>query len=275
MQEWLRKRGKELKTHTPGQVNYLGGESGSRMRPFPSNPAFISQPVLSEEAREMIWQKVMVNWEGIKAVSAELGVDQRRVAAVVRMKEVEKDWQRNGIKLAKQYSRAVLEMVPTHSYPEDKPKQALEPINEIHVHSYTMQQLFVPTSESREFTRQDAAEAFHHTLLSPDKRIPHPELVQMERRIKDGMKEKESWNLFKEEAKQSEQARDARVAAQAEREEKNTMTVASDRFEFRIKQISADDAGKHGRARGGVGWRYGIPYEDRKKNQVKIPTRID
>lgn len=43
----------------------------------------------------MIWHKVMVNWEGIKAVSAELGVDQRRVAAVVRMKEVEKDWQKN------------------------------------------------------------------------------------------------------------------------------------------------------------------------------------
>lgn len=35
----------------------------------------------------------MVKWEGVKAVSAELGVDQRRVAAVVRMKEVEKDWE--------------------------------------------------------------------------------------------------------------------------------------------------------------------------------------
>ncbi|KUI58969.1 37S ribosomal protein S35, mitochondrial [Cytospora mali] len=275
MQEWLKKKGKDLKTHTPGQVNYLGGETGSRMRPFPSNPAFISQPVLSEEAREMIWHKVMVNWEGIKAVSAELGVDQRRVAAVVRMKEVEKDWEKNGIKLAKHYSRAVLGMVPTHSYPEDKPKQALEPINEIHVHSYTMQQLFVPTSESREFTREDAAKAFHHTLLSPDRRIPHPELVAMERRIKDGMKERDSWKMFKEEAKQSEQARDEKVAAQAELEQKKTMTVATDRFEFRIKTISADDAGKHGRARGAVGWRYGIPYEDRKKNQVKIPTKID
>lgn len=41
----------------------------------------------------MIWNKVMVKWEGVKAVSAELGVDQRRVAAVVRMKEVEKDWE--------------------------------------------------------------------------------------------------------------------------------------------------------------------------------------
>ena len=95
MQDWLKKRGKDLKTHNPGQTNYIGGETGSRLRPFPSNPAFISQPVLSEEARETIWQKVMVDWEGIKAVSAELGVDQRRVAAVVRMKEIEKDWQKS------------------------------------------------------------------------------------------------------------------------------------------------------------------------------------
>lgn len=32
--------------------------------------------------------------EPIKVVSADLGVDHRRVAAVVRMKEVEKDWER-------------------------------------------------------------------------------------------------------------------------------------------------------------------------------------
>lgn len=32
--------------------------------------------------------------EPIKVVSADLGVDHRRVAAVVRMKEIEKDWER-------------------------------------------------------------------------------------------------------------------------------------------------------------------------------------
>lgn len=94
MQDWFKKTGKDLKTHRPGQPNYLTGNNPSGPpRPFPSNPAFISQPVLSEEARELIWNKVMVKWEGVKAVSAELGVDQRRVAAVVRMKEVEKDWE--------------------------------------------------------------------------------------------------------------------------------------------------------------------------------------
>lgn len=97
MEAWFKQAGKRLKTHTPGQPNYLesrGRGDRDTDRPFPSNPAFISQPVLSEEAREMIWNKVMVKWEGIKAVSAELGVDQRRVAAVVRMKEMEKDWEK-------------------------------------------------------------------------------------------------------------------------------------------------------------------------------------
>lgn len=94
MQDWFKKTGKDLKTHRPGQPTYLkGNNTNGPPRPFPSNPAFISQPVLSEEARELIWNKVMVKWEGVKAVSAELGVDQRRVAAVVRMKEVEKDWE--------------------------------------------------------------------------------------------------------------------------------------------------------------------------------------
>lgn len=95
MQDWFKKQGKDLKTHKPGRTNYLQTFSNREepLRPFPSNPAFISQPVLSEEARELIWNKVMVKWEGVKAVSAELGVDQKRVAAVVRMKEVEKDWE--------------------------------------------------------------------------------------------------------------------------------------------------------------------------------------
>lgn len=94
MQDWFKKQGRDLKIHKPGQPNYLSNNnSNGPSRPFPSNPAFISQPVLSEEARELIWNKVMVKWEGVKAVSAELGVDQRRVAAVVRMKEVEKDWE--------------------------------------------------------------------------------------------------------------------------------------------------------------------------------------
>lgn len=62
--------------------------------PFPSNKYFKSQPVLSEASRELIHRRVSMDDEPIKVVSADLGVDHRRVAAVVRMKEVEKDWER-------------------------------------------------------------------------------------------------------------------------------------------------------------------------------------
>jgi hypothetical protein len=75
MQDWFKKRGGDLKTHRPGQPNYLSNNTGGPLRPFPSNPAFISQPVLLKEACELIWNKVIVKWEGVKAVSAELGVD--------------------------------------------------------------------------------------------------------------------------------------------------------------------------------------------------------
>jgi hypothetical protein len=49
--------------------------------------------VLSEEARETIWNNVMVEGLPLKAVSARFSVDMRRVAAVVRMKEIEKRWE--------------------------------------------------------------------------------------------------------------------------------------------------------------------------------------
>lgn len=64
----------------------------NKTRPFPLNRQFKSETVLDDRAREVIWEKVMRDGEPIKAVSAELGVDIRRVAAVVRLKEVEKNW---------------------------------------------------------------------------------------------------------------------------------------------------------------------------------------
>jgi hypothetical protein len=45
-------------------------------------------------ARERIWRDVMVKGLPLKAVSAEYSVDMRRVAAVVRMKAIEKKWDR-------------------------------------------------------------------------------------------------------------------------------------------------------------------------------------
>lgn len=83
----MKRFGSQYKTNR-GRPNYLGGKD----QPFPENASFRSQPVLSEESREEIWRRVIVNGEAIKTVSATFGVDMRRVAAVVRLKEVEKSW---------------------------------------------------------------------------------------------------------------------------------------------------------------------------------------
>lgn len=69
-------------------------ETSRDLRPFPLNPAFVSQPVLSEELREKIWEKVMQQGDSVRDVSASLGVEMSRVGAVVRLMEIEKEWER-------------------------------------------------------------------------------------------------------------------------------------------------------------------------------------
>ena len=72
--------------------NRLPREKTSDLRPFPLNQNFRSQAVLSEELREEIWRQVVEDKQSVQTVSAVFGVDMRRVAAVVRLKTVEKDW---------------------------------------------------------------------------------------------------------------------------------------------------------------------------------------
>lgn len=184
---------------------------------------------------------------------------------------------KQGKKLAKPYSRAIMEMLPIHECREERGAKSkpLEPINEIHVHGHTMQQIFVPTSESRHFTREDAANAFHPKMLSADSRMPHKELVQHYRRIEGGMRRPESRRKFIEEARESERADVLRDASKTEYEKRATQTVPTERADFRFKKITADEVGPDGRSRRAVGWRYGAPSEDRKKDQVNHPLRYE
>lgn len=67
-------------------------ERQSDLRPYPLNRDFRSQPVLSEELRKQIHHLVAERGVDLKSVSAAFGVDIRRVAAVVRLMEVENQW---------------------------------------------------------------------------------------------------------------------------------------------------------------------------------------
>jgi hypothetical protein len=179
-----------------------------------------------------------------------------------------------GKPLARPYARAVMSMLPKTEF---NPKEKVTPhesINNLPVHAATGQQIFHPTSESRHFTRVDAAKVFDERLLPADDRVPHPELAEMHKEFKMGLprEEREAKNKARQEA---EDKRRQAAAARHARKEVAIKKVDTGRWEFRITEVNVDDAGKDGRGHKGTGWRYGVPHMDRSRGQVKIPTTVE
>jgi hypothetical protein len=165
-------------------------------------------------------------------------------------------------------------MLPKTPFSPTKPVPH-ESINDLFVHPSTRKQLFLSTSESRQFTRADAARAFSPTLLPADDRIPHPELITLEREHLAG--------LTRQERFERQVARDAAAAkAKAKEEEKKAhyeatkiRVVPGRRWDFKFEDVSVEKAGRDGRGRDAVGVRYGTVHMDRKRGQVKIPTSVE
>lgn len=169
-----------------------------------------------------------------------------------------------------------MSMVPQTPYnkEEGRSPNPHESINDLPVHRATGTQIFLPTSESRRFTREDAAKAFHERLLPADKRVPHPELAEMHKDYKAGLSQEER------EERQSERDADAAIKKlvweeKQRKREAAVKKVDTGRYEFQFTEISVDDAGKDGRGLKGVGWRYGHPHMDRTRGATKIPARVE
>ncbi|KAJ5099495.1 hypothetical protein N7532_006496 [Penicillium argentinense] len=162
MFEWLATQGSGLKHHVPGETNYLKWADGTQNnRPFPNNPNFVSESILSEELRNEVYVRVIEKKKSPRAVSVELGIDMNRIAAVVRLVELERRQREKGKSLALPYARAVHEMVPTTPLAPAGERQTYhEPINDLPVHPATGAQIFYPVPESRSFTRVDAGRVF-------------------------------------------------------------------------------------------------------------------
>ncbi|CAG7936065.1 unnamed protein product [Penicillium salamii] len=164
MFEWLSTEGAELKHHIPGETNYVTRIKDGPMsatRPFPNNPNFVSESVLSEELRNEVYNRVVEEKKSVRAVSMDLGIDMKRIAAVVRLVELEKRQREQGKHLALPYARAIHEMVPTTPLAEAGERQTYhEPINDLPAHPLTGAQIFYPVSESRPFNRVEAGRVF-------------------------------------------------------------------------------------------------------------------
>ncbi|KAL3418895.1 hypothetical protein PVAG01_09116 [Phlyctema vagabunda] len=264
--------GEPAKASTGHGISDLPPERRQDLKPFPANTTFISPPVLNEDFREAIWKKVMEEGLSVREVSALFKVEMNRVGAVVRLKEIEKEWKRTGKPTADPYATAVLNMLPKTQFRGRSSRH--EEINNLPVHEATMVQIFQPTSESRAFTRKDAAKVFDDKLLPADLRIPHPELVEKIRDQKQGFSEEEvdARNRQREDVEIEKRQKILDYRAKKEAEVKR---IDTGRWEFRIREANIDHVGADGRGPKGVGWRYGRPHMDRSKGQVKIPTRVE
>ena len=150
-----------------------------------------------------------------------------------------------------------------------------EPINDLPVHPSTRPQIFYPASESRAFTREDAAKVFNRNLLPADKRIPLPMLVDIEKWNVSGLTRQE--RRVKQQEKDAEAAEE-RAKAEAQEEEWKARTqrvVRGRRWDFAFQDMSAEKVGKDGRSQTAVGARYGMPHEDRKRGMFKIPKSVE
>ncbi|KAG5958756.1 hypothetical protein E4U58_005260 [Claviceps cyperi] len=183
-------------------------------------------------------------------------------------------WEYQGKKLATPYAKAVMSMLPKTSFREGEENVPHEPINELPVHKWTLQQIFLPVGESRYFTRKDAARAFNERMLSVDARSPQRFLINLEKDLLRGVSKEESQQKFLTRVQAEEKKFAEKLAKEKDREEQMTTRVYTDRYEFRFKQISVDDVGSDGRSPKGTGWRYGAPHDDRKRGVIKIPTSV-
>ena len=170
-----------------------------------------------------------------------------------------------------------MNMLPQTPYPNPNwSGQQLphESINDLPVHSSTQQQIFYPTSESRQFTREDAAAVFEEGLLPADQRVPHPELAEDERLKLNGMGAKDIAARAEERSRKAFEKKAAIDEKNRLREAAAVKVVPGARWDFKFREISVDDAGADGRGIRGTGWRYGVPLYDRRKGEVKIPTKV-
>ena len=78
----------------------LPKETQEDLMPFPMNRSFRSQAVLSEELKDEIYRRITEGNKSVRDVSAALGVEMRRVGAVVRLKALEKRWEEEVSSLA-------------------------------------------------------------------------------------------------------------------------------------------------------------------------------
>jgi len=154
-------------------------------------------------------------------------------------------------------------MLPvTHLSPKGLAQTFHEGLQDMQSHPFSHRQAFIPISESRKFTRTDAGKEFG--LPPTEESVPHPDLILLQREKFAGLDNTARVDKQRERNRQAMVRREEKERKEKERKERREMVVEKGRWAWRLTLATT----------GHVGFRYGVPHQDRKKGQVKIPTRV-
>lgn len=137
-----------------------------------------------------------------------------------------------------------------------------ESIQDLPVHPFATAQTFVPTSESHPFNRADAAAEFG--LPVTDQAVPHPALIQLAADQNAGLSHRELVARQVERDRLEAEQKEERERKKKEAKEKEGTVVEKGRYQWRLMEAET----------GKVGIRYGVPHQDRKRGQHKVPKRV-
>lgn len=118
-------------------------------------------------------------------------------------------------------------------------------------------------------------------VLKPaDSRIPHPHLIALAAdRNEPGIAQDQSLLTARYQGRLDADIadREARRAVKRAQEEAQTVRIDTNRWQFVVKEVQTTrmGTGDDGRGTASPGYRYGVPSQDRKRGQKKIPQRVD
>ena len=110
-----------------------------------------------------------------------------------------------------------------------------------------------------------------------DSRIPHPHLIAYEKdKIDPELERREVERRYLERLAEEETRRKQASERAAQDEESKRTKIDMGRWQFVVTEVMAtrNGTGLDGRGSKSPGFRYGVPSQERKKGQIKIPTEV-
>ncbi|KAI8149553.1 eukaryotic mitochondrial regulator protein-domain-containing protein [Fennellomyces sp. T-0311] len=149
--EWVREDGARFARPSQGTTNYLGST------PFPSNPLFQPRPPLTDAVRQEIYDTYAESPEdwSIRKLATKFNISMRRVEAVLKLKEAEKEMEMNGVPLQKKYAKGMEKLMGA----DQSVTPLIEPL--VDIFPRVKKPTFKLVEEDAAFTEKDAAKALN------------------------------------------------------------------------------------------------------------------